>query len=171
MPRKDIDWPAPHQTTQLKHSPLSSAERKLQELPTNWQVVFIGVSETLDCLIMTKYRHGSDPVTFRLGFDRLGRREEEEDLFTYDLAIDDLRDIIKQNNALAQGAKLINTTEGRQTWWTQRRELDDRMRELLESIDKRWLGAFKVRYLLDSVQVWAYPRPYSRYFSINRMPQ
>lgn len=113
-------------------------------MPTSWHVVQIGISETLDCILLTKYSHGRSPIVFRLPFDRLGRREEEEELFHYDVGRDELRDIIQQSNALAQGAKKVNSAEGRQDWWTERRALDDRMKTLLENIEKRWLGAFKV---------------------------
>jgi len=118
-------------------------------LPESWTVVHISVSELLDCMFVTRHRHGQHPVVVRLPFDRLGRREEEEELFTYQTARMELLDIIHSSNASSQRAKHVDGAEARQQWWTERRELDGRLGTLLENVEKRWLGVFKVRRTLS----------------------
>ena len=113
-------------------------------LPETWSVVQLCVNELLDCMFITRHRHGQEPVVFRLPFDRLGRREEEEELFTYQTAKLELLEIIQSSNSSSQRAKHVDGTEARQQWWTERRELDSRLGALLENVEKRWLGVFKV---------------------------
>lgn len=96
-------------------------------------------------MFVSRHRHGQCPVVVRLPFDRLGRREEEEELFTYQTARMELLDIIHASNASSQRAKHVDGAEARQEWWTERRELDGRLGTLLDNVEKRWLGIFKVR--------------------------
>lgn len=135
-------------------------------LPESWSVVQLCVNELLDCMFITRHRHGQEPVVVRLPFDRLGRREEEEELFTYQTAKLELLEIIQSSNASSQRAKHVDGTEARQQWWTERRALDSRLGELLENVEKRWLGVFKV---ISALYYPSFDLIYSRYCSLQTL--
>lgn len=129
---------------------LESAEASLVDpnfstiLPSHWTVVSLHLTPERDALLLTRHRYASEPVVFKLPLDRVARREGEDESFTYDIAIEELRDIVKLSNAGITRAKDVNTKEEKVTWWTERKELDERLKTLTESIEVNWLGAFKV---------------------------
>ncbi|ORY92414.1 peptidase family C50-domain-containing protein [Leucosporidium creatinivorum] len=69
--------------------------------------------------------------------------EGEDESFTYDIALEELTDIITANNLAAQNAKHIKSKEERLAWWTERKGLDERLKVLTQTIEDDWLGAFK----------------------------
>lgn len=83
-----------------------------------------------------------------LPMDRLARREGEEEELDFHSAREELDSIIASTNASCQQARHISTKEDRQQWWESRDELDARLKQLLENIEKRWLGPFKVGALV-----------------------
>ncbi|KAM0787440.1 hypothetical protein ACM66B_003520 [Microbotryomycetes sp. NB124-2] len=112
-------------------------------LPEHWTAVSIHLSADRDCLIIVRYTRGSDPVVVRAPLDRMARREGEDESLTYDAAIAELRDIIGASNRGAQDAKNVDGREARAAWWAERKELDSRLKQLLEGIENDWLAAFK----------------------------
>lgn len=77
-------------------------------------------------------------------FDRLARREGDEEAFNLDVAQLEMKEIIVAANATSQNAVNVRTTEERREWWTQRKHLDARLARLLIGIEDKWFGAFKV---------------------------
>ncbi|CDZ96287.1 Regulator of spindle pole body duplication [Phaffia rhodozyma] len=112
-------------------------------LPTNWSVINISVTEDLTKLFVTRHRTGLSPLVFSLPLDRHGKREDEEEHFSFTDAIEELEDIVNQSKETGKQAKEIEEREGRAAWWAMRRDLDKRMEELLGNLEFCWLGAFK----------------------------
>ncbi|BGP62219.1 separin protein [Rhodotorula toruloides] len=109
-----------------------------------WSVLTLHLTPEHDALIISRHRHTDEPIVFKLPLDRLARREgEEEDAFTFDVAMNELQDIIERNNSGAQNAKLVDGKEQRAAWWAERKELDQRLGNLLQTVEDAWLGAFK----------------------------
>lgn len=115
-------------------------------LPENWTTVSIHLSTERDCLLLVRHRRREEPLVFKLPLDRLARREGEDESFTYDIALEELTDIITTNNRAAQNAKHIKSKEERLAWWGERKELDERLKVLTQTIEDDWLGAFKVSF-------------------------
>lgn len=114
-------------------------------LPEQWTTISIHLSPERDCLLLVRHRRGGEPLVFKLPLDRLARREGEDESFTYDIALEELQDIVLANNNTAQNAKNIKDKEARAVWWAERKELDERLKVLTQTIEDDWLGAFKVR--------------------------
>ncbi|BGO99409.1 separin protein [Rhodotorula toruloides] len=109
-----------------------------------WSVLTLHLTPEHDALIISRHRHADEPIVFKLPLDRLARREgEEEDAFTFDVAMIELQDIVERNNTGAQNAKLVDGKEQRAAWWAERKELDQRLGDLLQTVEDAWLGAFK----------------------------
>lgn len=114
-------------------------------LPSHWTTVSIHLSSERDALLLVRHRREAEPLVFKLPLDRLARREGEDESFTYDIAAEELKDIIRDSDRTSKEAKNVEGKEGRLAWWKERKELDMRLKSLTESIEDDWLGAFKVR--------------------------
>lgn len=117
------------------------------QLPPTWTVVSITVSPDRDHLILSRRGGAQEPIVFSLPIDRQSRREGEEEALTVDAALEELRDIVEESNHATHAAKDLEGLDARKKWWSQRRELDARLKVLLEGIETTWLGAFKSVFL------------------------
>lgn len=170
--RDDLTWPtidfspasASHDDNQRlltarERYRLEAAEPILTEQPLStllsptWSVLTLHLTPEHDSLIISRHRHAEEPIVFKLPLDRLARREgEEESALTFDVAIAELQDIVERNNAGAQNAKLVDGKEQRAAWWAERKELDQRLGDLLQTVEDAWLGAFKVSGTFDTLR-------------------
>ncbi|GAA6007706.1 hypothetical protein JCM10207_004847 [Rhodosporidiobolus poonsookiae] len=113
-------------------------------LPESWSAISIHLTPEHDSLLLVRHRRESEPVLFKLPLDRLARREgEEDDAFTFEVAIKELSEIVELSNQGTQSAKHVDGKEERAAWWQARKELDKRLQELLQMMEDAWLGAFK----------------------------
>ena len=130
---------------QLPFSLSNLAQSKVDNLPANWTVVHIYVTEDQNTMFVCRQRAGRQPLVFSLPLK--GRRETEEDEhLTFEDAIAELREIIRLSD---EGTKNAINVKGqdrsaRAAWWAERTALDKRLKELLDSIEFCWFGAFKV---------------------------
>ncbi|OXH40985.1 separase [Cryptococcus neoformans] len=115
----------------------------LEDVPANWAVITINVSDDRNTMFISRHQNGHEPIVFCLPLDRQGRREGDDDIWTFDAAIGELETIVKASNEGARRAKHITTSEGKSEWWAERRALDKRMEELCVNLEFVWLGAFK----------------------------
>ena len=99
-------------------------------------------------MFISRHQADHEPIVFCLPLDRQGKREgeAEDEVFNFNMAVKQLQDIIDESNETARNAKHVATREGRETWWAKRFELDKRMKELVETMEFCWLGAFKVSH-------------------------
>lgn len=117
----------------------------LSVLPKTWAVVSISVTEDRNTMFISRHQNGHDPLVFCLPLDRQSKREgEEEDVFTFDAGILELKTIIRLSEECSKTSKSISTDEGKAAWWGTKRALDVRMKELVGNVEFCWLGAFKV---------------------------
>ncbi|PWN23381.1 hypothetical protein BCV69DRAFT_245602 [Microstroma glucosiphilum] len=137
----------------LRESVFDEKPSKSSEtLPTGWTVVSISLSKERNSIVLTR-RSGCatlSDLVFSLPIDRQARREGEEEELTIDAALEEMNDIVTSSNDLTASAKNISDSaemDARKMWWTGRRELDDRLRLLCESIELRWLGPFKSTFM------------------------
>ncbi|KAG0140745.1 hypothetical protein CROQUDRAFT_99682 [Cronartium quercuum f. sp. fusiforme G11] len=117
--------------------------RPIQNLPIDWRVVSLHLSQDKDSLFLVQHRSSTDPLVIKLPMNRQDRREGEEDSFTLTTALQELRSIVSCSNAATQRARHVSGHAEKVTWWTERKELDSRMRQLVENIENRWLGGCK----------------------------
>jgi len=125
-----------------------SDQPDLTSMPDDWCAISINVTEDQTTMFISRSQRNRQPVIFTLPLDRQGKREEEDECFTLDAALNELRQIILESNTTARSAKDVDRTNkaAKTQWWADRRALDRRLQELLESIEFCWLGAFKVGF-------------------------
>ena len=117
----------------------------LSVLPKTWAVVSISVTEDRNTMFISRHQNGHDPLVFCLPLDRQSKREgEEEDVFTFDAGILELKTIIKLSEECSKSSKFVQTEDDKIAWWGTKRELDERMKDLIGNVEFCWLGAFKV---------------------------
>ncbi|EJU02296.1 hypothetical protein DACRYDRAFT_116022 [Dacryopinax primogenitus] len=112
-------------------------------LPSNWTVISINVTEDQNTILIARHRSRQEPLILCLPLDRQGKRDGEDDQFTFQSAIDELDNIIENSNKGILAAKEVAGKDATASWWSERGELDRRLGELLETIEFCWLGAFK----------------------------
>ena len=115
----------------------------VETLPPNWRVVSISLSNTSNELILTQLLAQKKPLTLRLPLSRHSSRDIDEDVFQFHDAVSELHDIIHASDLSAQAAKDIKDKKSKQGWWTQRQDLDVRLKTLLDNIERCWLGGFR----------------------------
>ena len=121
------------------------ASSKVDILPVNWTVVHIYLTEDQNTMFVCRQRANQRPLIFSLPLK--GRRETEEDEhLTFQDAIVELREIIRLSDESTKSAISVKGQDqrARAAWWADRAALDKRLKELLESIEFCWFGAFKV---------------------------
>lgn len=118
----------------------------LSVLPETWAIVSISVTEDRNTMFISRHQNGHDPLVFCLPLDRQSKREgEEEDVFTFDAGILELKTIIELSEECSKRSKLVQTEADKAEWWNTKWQLDERMKELINNVEFCWLGAFKVR--------------------------
>lgn len=122
-----------------------NSQPDISHLPDNWLVLSIVLTEDRNALLITRQRPHQEP--FILCNPLRGRRDDDDDEhFTFDDAMTELAQIIKESDDSTKQASKIdsNDKEGKAAWWAERKKLDQRLQELIANIEFCWLGAFKV---------------------------
>lgn len=131
------------QLNHMSDSDYPGTYRPINNLPSEWRVVSLHLSQDRDSLFLVQHHNATDPLVLKLPMNRQNRREGEEDLFTLSAALEELHNIVSCSNAATQRARHVSGHDEKLTWWTERKELDGRMRRLVENIENHWLGGCK----------------------------
>ena len=105
----------------------------ISTLPPDWVVISINVTEDRNTMFISRHQANQEPLVFTLPLDRQGKREGEadEDLFTFEAAVNQLQDIISQSDQGARkqrtsarlkaglhgGASVSSLTSECRSWW------------------------------------------------------
>jgi separase len=145
---ENSQWPAmttDDRKTAISH--ISDVQRFQNDyidiIPKAWTAISISLSESRHELCLTKLEAGHSPFVLRLPLGRNNSRDADEEVFGFDEGKAELLDIIENANTSAHGARNISGKEAKNAWWAERDELDARLKELLENIEKVWLGGFR----------------------------
>ena len=131
--------------------PSSSSAPKTADLPPNWTVVHVTITEDKNTLLVSRQECGTanpGPIVFCVPLK--GRRDggagEDEEHLAFEDAMQEFSEIIRLSDEGTKNAINIRSDDqdARSNWWKQRNQLDQRMKDLLENIEFCWLGAFKV---------------------------
>jgi separase len=137
---------------QLPFNPADLARSKVENLPLNWTAIHIYVTEDQTTMFVCRQRANQQPLVFSLPLK--GRRETEEDEhLTFEDAIAELREIVRLSDESTKSAIHVKGQDqsARAAWWADRMALDKRLKELLESIEFCWFGAFKVCFFYSNL--------------------
>ncbi|PNS15276.1 hypothetical protein CAC42_8277 [Sphaceloma murrayae] len=105
-------------------------------LPSNWTT-----------LSMTMNEDGTE-----LWVAKTDDQIEESEPFTFTAARSELRDIIEASDYSCHNPPDSSTKNGKSKWWEDREALDQRLHELLLSLEDIWLGGFKSVFSLHRRQ-------------------
>lgn len=83
---------------------------------------------------------------FKLPLTRFATREGgiNGEGFDYDDAARELEEIMSLNKSTTQNAKNCKDSKDRNSWFQSRKELDQRLDDLLRKMEFIWFGGFKV---------------------------
>ncbi|KAL5354777.1 separin protein [Pseudogymnoascus australis] len=146
----DLRWPV---TKNQNHQNDSNGRLAMQQsrfqkeyidiIPSAWKVVSVMLSESRDELVLAKFEAGHSPFILRVPLERNSSRDADEEVFGFDQGKAELHEIIDLANASAHGGRDVSSREGKIAWWAERDELNVRLKELLDNVEKVWLGGFK----------------------------
>ncbi|RHZ83649.1 hypothetical protein Glove_89g107 [Diversispora epigaea] len=144
----------------------------LDILPYNWTVCSISIDIETNDMYVCRYRQKISPLLLRLPLKRQSSREEycnttsnfninnlnddnddinnynnnEDEVccFSYDEVIKEFNTILElSNQSMKIGKNERQNKWEKLKWWKERKQLDDRMKLLLENIENFWFGGFK----------------------------
>ncbi|KAF4457648.1 putative cell division-associated protein [Fusarium austroafricanum] len=113
-------------------------------VPHNWSVISVSLSDNHHDLCITKFRAGHSPFILRLPLERANSRDADSEIFNFDNGKDEMMEIIRLANETSHSATRDFSVKGaKAAWWAEREALDERLKDLLSTIETTWLGGFK----------------------------
>ncbi|KAI8915917.1 peptidase family C50-domain-containing protein [Gorgonomyces haynaldii] len=112
----------------------------IKDLPDNWILVSIGFDIDRNDLYLS--RSDGEQVVFKLPLKRHATRQGEDDGLGYEQMEQQFQHIMKENKQSTTSAKHLTKHE-RKEWYQKRMDLDQMLKEWLETLESKWLGGFK----------------------------
>ncbi|OIW33794.1 hypothetical protein CONLIGDRAFT_667037 [Coniochaeta ligniaria NRRL 30616] len=112
-------------------------------IPKTWTAISISLSENKHDLCITRLQAGQTPFVIRLPLERASSRDADTEVFNFQQGRAELLEIIKLANETCHDARDMSIKGAKAAWWADREALDNRMKELLENIERDWLGGFR----------------------------
>ncbi|KDN37376.1 hypothetical protein K437DRAFT_270883 [Tilletiaria anomala UBC 951] len=125
---------------------LADGSNQSVSLPDHWTVISVSYDRERNSLIISRRRGDASTMVFSIPIDRQSRHEGEEHELTFDAVLGELSNIVKTSNTTVHAAKDLQGMDARKKWWTDRRALDHRMKEVLQMIEESWLGWHKALF-------------------------
>ncbi|OWO98493.1 hypothetical protein B2J93_2228 [Marssonina coronariae] len=111
-------------------------------IPKSWTVISISLNDSRQELSVTKLQAGHSPFVLRLPLGRHNSMDADEEVFGFEQGHAELHEILGMANESAHDARDRTGKEAKTAWWEEREALDARLKDLLENIEKVWLGGF-----------------------------
>lgn len=142
--RADLHSSVDLESTKLHEMMVRYKTKFLDSLPERWAAVSITICEETGSLVLTRFERERGPLLINLPLNRHSSRDANEEFFTFENGLAQLREIIDLSNATASSRRTssIKTKEDRQAWWKERYDLDKRLQELLKDAEYCWIGGF-----------------------------
>jgi separase len=111
-------------------------------IPKDWTAISISLSDSRSELSITKLQAGHSPFVLRLPLGRNNSIDADEEVFGFEQGQSELSEVLRLANESSHDARDLTGREAKTAWWEEREALDARLRDLLENIEKVWLGGF-----------------------------
>ncbi|KAG9302696.1 hypothetical protein G9A89_005170 [Geosiphon pyriformis] len=121
-------------------------------LPPHWTICTISIDTEFEEMYICRLHQKNQPLILRLPLIRQPNQEGQEN-FSYETMIAELNDIINASNVTMRAGKAYETIKEKTEWWNKRKELDERLQQLLANIENCWLGGFKVNEIERNLSV------------------
>jgi separase len=148
--KDDLHWPAistsQTMTTTLHAAPFEFTNFQSEYvdiIPKKWAAVSVTMSENRKELYITRFQPGKNQLMVRLPLNRHNSRDDDLEVIEYEEATATLKGIIDESNESTRNAKYMENKADRAKWWEERESLDNSLGELLDGIERTWLGGFK----------------------------
>ncbi|KAI0110475.1 peptidase family C50-domain-containing protein [Nemania sp. FL0031] len=139
-----IESPNPRRTSLGLTLDINRFQRDYVDIiPNNWNVVSLSLNETKNDLCITKLKAGSSPFALRLPLDRACSRDADNEVFDFAQGRSELLELIQLANRTCHDARDMSQKGAKSEWWAEREELDERLKQLLDTIELTWLGGFR----------------------------
>ncbi|KAM0349405.1 hypothetical protein ACHAPU_003814 [Fusarium lateritium] len=116
----------------------------IELVPHNWSVISVSLSDNHHDLCITKFRAGHSPFILRLPLERANSRDADSEIFNFEHGKEEMMEIIRLANETSQSASRDFSVKGaKAAWWSEREALDERLKDLLSTVETTWLGGFK----------------------------
>ncbi|KAM5345438.1 hypothetical protein ACJ41O_011300 [Fusarium nematophilum] len=116
----------------------------IELVPHNWSVISVSLSDNHHDLCITKFQAGHSPFILRLPLERANSRDADSEVFNFEHGRDEMMEIIQLANETSHSANRDFSAKGaKSAWWAEREALDERLKDLLDTIETTWLGGFK----------------------------
>ncbi|OTB06864.1 hypothetical protein M426DRAFT_318579 [Hypoxylon sp. CI-4A] len=145
-----IDWPIirisgdSRRTTIGFSLDMDTFQREYVDIiPKSWNVISISISDNEDDLCITKLQSNQGPFGIRLPLERASTRDADSEVFNFRQGRAELLEIIKLANRTCHDARDMSQKGAKSTWWAEREQIDERMKNLMECMEQTWLGGFK----------------------------
>lgn len=116
-------------------------------LPSNWTVCSLSLDIVNGDLYMVQLRSKEPPFAVKIPLDRTqhrpGNSNNDYDILQYADAVAELKDIIQGSDETITNSANCHQTSQIEAWWNTRKNLDARLKKLMENIENRWLSGFK----------------------------
>ncbi|KAE8451234.1 hypothetical protein EG329_004398 [Mollisiaceae sp. DMI_Dod_QoI] len=111
-------------------------------IPKSWTVISISLGDSRQELCISKLQMGHNPFILRLPLGRHNSMDADEEIFGFEQGRAELMEILSLANESSHDAANRTSREDKKAWWEERESLDARLRDLLENVEKVWLGGF-----------------------------
>ncbi|KAI7873956.1 peptidase family C50-domain-containing protein [Mucor mucedo] len=118
-------------------------DKYINIIPNNWTVCSLTYDPINQDLYAVRMRTGETPYVVKIPLNRCKHRSKFHSVIKYDEALSEFQDIIAGSDETIQNSSSCNDPTEVEDWWNARRDLDDRMRNLLNSIENQWFSGFK----------------------------
>lgn len=115
----------------------------VESIPASWSVISVSVSDNQHDLCITKFQAGHSPFILRLPLERANSRDADAEIFNFEHGKAELLEIIKLANESSHSAREYTARGESSAWWAEREALDERLKELLVTVESTWLGGFR----------------------------
>lgn len=123
--------------------PASFQANYVDIIPPSWNVVSVSLGDDRDELVISKLQSGQTPFFLRLPLNRSSAQDEDGEDFSFDHAKEELRDIIKLADDSCHDARNRKEKKDKKEWWAEREQLDRRLQEFLQNVERVWFGGFR----------------------------
>ncbi|KAF8864117.1 hypothetical protein BDZ45DRAFT_797628 [Acephala macrosclerotiorum] len=111
-------------------------------IPKSWTVISISLGDSRQELSISKLQAGLNPFILRLPLGRHNSMDADEEVFGFEQGRAELMEILVLANESSHDAANRINRDDKKAWWEEREALDARLRDLLENVEKVWLGGF-----------------------------
>ncbi|KAI8342184.1 peptidase family C50-domain-containing protein [Choanephora cucurbitarum] len=114
-------------------------------LPSHWTVCSLTMDVERKDLYVAQLRSHEEPFVVKIPLNRTAHRKDNcyPPVMQYEDAASELKDIIEaSDDTIHSGASCVQPAQV-EAWWNARKDLDNRLKVLLDNIEDQWLSGFR----------------------------